>query len=160
MTPGRFLILLAFLLPAGCVARSNVSSVAQPSDLADHRAPGTQPILYHRTGGFAGTDDRVVIWPDGLVEVDGRVLPDGTTRVSGEQLARLTSMFQGWNALNDAYTDSSMADAYTITIHFGSKSVTASDTARGLPPRFRQIFTEIESIAAQASNTVPPQPAP
>jgi hypothetical protein len=69
-------------------------------------------------------------------------------------------MFKGWDRLNDAYVDSTVADAYTITIHYGDKAVTASDIAPTLPQQFRKIFTEIEAIAAQAGSSTPPPTAP
>jgi hypothetical protein len=121
-------------------------------------APTIAPILYHRTGGFAGTDDRVVIWPDGLVEVRGKLLVPGSIRLRNDRLARLASLFDGWPKLKDRYLASDIADAYTITIHYGGKSVEASDLAPDLPPQFRRVFEEIETIAAEAGAAAP-QPA-
>src|SRR2546421_7457926 len=84
------------------------------------KAATTQPILYHRTGGIAGTDDRVVIWPDGYVEVTGKILPDTAARLPADRLRRLASMFDGRTRLKNAYLTSNIPDAYTITIHYGS----------------------------------------
>src|SRR4051812_5074982 len=58
-------ILLA-LLPVGCSYRHFSASPESdsPNRTDQAKSPTTRPILYHRTGGIAGTDDRVVIWPD------------------------------------------------------------------------------------------------
>src|SRR5207247_7824006 len=119
-----------------------------PDSSPQRRAPTTQPILYHRTGGIAATDDRVVIWPDGVVQVDGRLLTPGMTRLTPQRLEQLVAMFDGWSKLKDHYLASGVADAYTITISYGGKSIEAADLAADLPQQFRQIFGEIETIAA------------
>jgi hypothetical protein len=129
-----------------------------PDSSSAKSSPTTQPILYHRTGGIAGTDDRVVIWPDGLVEVNGKLLAAGATQLPKERLDRLAALFDGWEKLKDRYLAPSVADAYVITIYYGDKSVEASDLAPDLPAQFRQIFAEIETIAAQS--TPPPPAAP
>src|SRR5438105_15207014 len=63
----RIALVISLLPPliCGCVSRSKGTLVAQPPSPTARAAPTTQPILYRRTGGLAGTDDRVVIWPDG-----------------------------------------------------------------------------------------------
>ena len=154
----RFFI-ASLLLMTGCASHRPTPGMKSPdSSPASSRAPATQPILYRRTGGIAGTDDRVVIWPDGYVEVIGKILPDTAARLSADRLRRLVAMFEGWDHLKSEYLTSNIPDAYTITIHYGSKQVQASDLAPDLPDQFRRIFTEIESIAAQAETT-PEKPA-
>ena len=133
------------------------SPAASSSSSNSH--PTTQPILYHRTGGIAGTDDRVTIWPDGFVQVKGRILPDATATVSHDRLDRLQHLFDGWEKLK-AHYPLVAADAYEITIFYGSKAVEASDLSPDLPEQFRKIFTEIESIAATAGQDQAPQAAP
>jgi hypothetical protein len=132
--------------------------IASPASPPSHHKPTTQPILYHRTGGIAGTDDRVVIWPDGLVQVTGRVIPSGTTRLKEDRLANLAEMFRGWQQLHDEYL-ANVNDAYSIDISYGDKTVSAMDLAPDLPEQFRKIYTEIEAIAAEAG-AAPAQPAP
>src|SRR5688500_8128831 len=128
-------VLLPVLLIAGCASRTNTTTLALPAGLDDRRAGSatTRPILYERIGGIAGTDDRVVIWPDGVVDVIGRVMQTGTGRLTPARHEKLVEMFRRWERLDDAYVDSNVADAYTITIHYGGKSITASDIAPTLP---------------------------
>jgi hypothetical protein len=144
---------------ASCASRASQMPAAPPRDGTPQRATTTHPILYHRTGGIAGTDDRVVIWPDGIVEVDGKVMTDARARVPADRLERLVSILDRWEQLDDAYPTGGVADAYLIRIDYGGKSVEASDLAPNLPRQFREAFTEIESIAAQAAGAEA-RPAP
>ena len=134
------------------------ASSASPS--ARSSAATTQPILYHRTGGIAGTDDRVVIWPDGVVEVDGKLMTDAKARVTPEGMQRLATMFDAWDELHDSYVMDNVMDAYLITIHYGGKAVEATDINPQLPRQFRDVYAEIEAIAAQAANAEPRPAAP
>ena len=143
---------------AGCAPRAK----PEPSR-ADHyhqlADATTKPILYHRTGGIAGTDDRVVIWPDGVVQVSGKLLLPAESRIDGEALNQLRRALKGWDKLNDAYLGTTFPDAYQIKISYGDKTVEAFDLAPDLPEQFRRIFTEIEAIAARAQSAEP-QAAP
>ena len=138
----------------GCGSRAT-STVQAPTPSRTTRAATTKPILYHRTGGIAGTDDRVVIWPDGLVVVSGKILPDAEGRIDSERLDGLRRAFADWDQLKETYLASEIADAYLITISYGEKTIEASDLAPNLPETFRRIFTEIEAIAAAAQSTEP-----
>src|SRR5688572_8034993 len=101
---------------AGC-ASSRATSRAQSEDSSSSRdtKPTAQPILYHRTGGVAGTSDRVVIWPDGFVEVHGKLLADSAASLPKDRLDNLVAMFADWEKLKDEYPTTA-ADAYNITI--------------------------------------------
>ena len=139
---------VAICITLGCASeRQTASTPTHPAQ--SKSAPTIRPILYHRTGGIAGTDDRVVIWPDGVVDVNGKLLSSARGHVAADRLNRLVSRFRGWDTLNDTYL-AEVNDAYTLTISYGDKTITALDLAPNLPEQFRQIFTEIESIAAQA----------
>jgi hypothetical protein len=143
-------LIVAVVLVGGCAGAPKIErSPVSARDTA--AAPTTQPILYQRTGGIAGTDDRVVIWPDGAVLVEGKIIPSTTTRIDRERLNRLLAMMDGWSKLDDHYLAANIPDAYLITIHYGGKSVEASDLAPNLPEQFRQVFTEIEAIATLPS---------
>ena len=112
----------------------------------------TFPILYHRTGGIAATDDRVVIWPDGVIQVQGRQLVPANRQLAEGRFARLHSLLSGWDRLKDQYLTVGVADAYTITITYGGKTIEATDLSPDLPEQFRQIFGEIETIAGEAAS--------
>ena len=153
------LTLVASLNAPGCASNRATPPAQRPDAFSSLKnAPTTQPILYHRTGGIAGTDDRVVIWPDGVVVIEGKLMVDSASRLPPARLKELAEMFSGWEALDETYLDSTIPDAYFITIHYGGKAVEASDLAPNLPQQFRRIFAEIEAIAAQSGN-VEPKPA-
>src|ERR1043165_8766210 len=126
-------IILATLIAAiaGCVSRSHGTMIGSPPSPTTAKTIAFHPILYHRVGGIAGTDDRVVIWPDGVVEVTGKMLPSAITRLDQVRLTHLINMFRGWSHLHDEYL-ADLADAYSITISYGDKSVTAMDLASDL----------------------------
>jgi hypothetical protein len=154
------LIAVVALLALGCATHVSTTGFRNREPAAESvKPPTTKPILYHRTGGIAGTDDRVVIWPDGFVQVTGKLLQPAAATIPSERLSRLVALFDDWSALKNEYLASSVADDYTIAIDYDGKAIVASDLAADLPEEFRQIFTEIESIAADAAATSP-RPAP
>jgi len=133
-----------------------------PASASSSRSATTQPILYHRTGGIAGTNDHLVVWPDGFVQVDGKLFTPAITRLPPERQAKILAMFDGWEQLKNEYLANNIPDAYLITIHYGDKAVTASDIAPDLPQKFRDIFTELEAVAfdaQQQQDQVKPPPA-
>ena len=126
------------------------------------QAATTQPILFHRTGGIAGTNDRLIIWPDGFVQIDGELFTAAAARLPQERHEKILSLFTGWEKLKSEYLSNNIPDAYTIRIHYGDKAVVANDIATDLPPKFREIFTELEAVAFEAQqqqNVVKPPPA-
>ena len=149
------------LVLVGCASHRSAPAPVSSTAVAS-RAPTTQPILYHRTGGIAGTNDHLVIWPDGFVQVDGKLFTPAVTRLADERHAKIRSLFDGWDNLKSEYLTSNIPDAYTITINYGDKAVTASDLAPNLPQAFRDVFTELEAVAFEAQqqqDQVKPPPA-
>jgi hypothetical protein len=147
----------------GCASENAMPGMKSPDSAARGRAaPATQPILFHRTGGIAGTNDRLIVWPDGFVQIDGELFVPAVARLPGERHAKILAMFKGWEKLRGEYLNNNIPDAYTITIHFGDKVVVANDIAPDLPQKFRDIFTALEAVAFDAQqqhNDVKPPPA-
>jgi hypothetical protein len=148
----RCFILMSLIAASGCVSKSATRTIVTPKPKSDSAAPvaTTQPILYHRTGGIAGTDDRLVIWPDGFVQTEGKLFRDAALKLPGERVHQLELLFAQWSSLKGEYLTNNIADAYTITIHYGDKAVTASDIAPELPQSFRDVFTALEAVAFEA----------
>lgn len=144
------ILAVAMLTIAGC-AKTQAKISRDVGETAPAVSQVRPPILYQRTGGIAGTDDRVVIWPDGTVEVTGRIMSPAYAKLPEDRFAMLATALKDWPKLDNEYP-ASAADAYTITITFGDKSITASDLAPNLPHPFRIAFAEIEAIAAQAAD--------
>ena len=143
-------------LAVGCAAHSAPSAKASASTRAalnqTSDARQRSAILYHRTGGIAATDDRVVIWPDGLVQITVRLMADTTVRLPKSRFGHLFEIMQGWNRLGDRYVDSDVEDAYSISIEYEGKRIELTDLSSNLPIQVRQAYSEIESIAASAEN--------
>ena len=157
--------MVAVLSGACAMNRSSGPRGVQYSPSASRAAsPTTQPILFHRTGGIAGTNDRLIVWPDGFVQIDGELFVPAVARLPHERHAKILAMFDGWENLRAEYLSNNIPDAYTITIHFGPKSVVANDIAPDLPQKFRDIFTELEAVAFEAqqqqTDVKPPPAAP
>jgi hypothetical protein len=155
-------VLLGAALLVGCAHSSTTPGTRSPDSSSSATtattspSPNDFPILYHRTGGIAGTDDRVVIWPDGVVQVVGRQLVPVNRQLNVDRFAHLRSLMSGFEKLKDQYVSAGVADAYTITITCGGKTIEATDLSPELPNQFRQIFGEIETIAAEAGSSQPP----
>src|SRR3954467_12908442 len=75
----RSLTILGIGLLMGCVSKTTTRDYHDSRETVKLMGPASQPargpraILYQRRGGIAGTDDRVVIWPDGMVTVRGKL---------------------------------------------------------------------------------------
>ena len=87
-------------------------------------------------------------------------MTDAKARVTPEGMRRLAHMFDGWDRLRDSYTLNNVEDAYLVTIHYGDKAVEATDMNPQLPRQFRDVYAEVEAIAAQAANAEPRPAAP
>ena len=142
---------LIVAIAVGCASRQPTPGMQSPDSSArSAQHATTQPILYHRTGGIAGTNDRLVIWSDGFVQVEGELFIPSVARLPDERHAKLRAMFDGWDKLKPEYLTNNIPDAYTITIHYGDKRVVANDIAPDLPQKFRDVFTELEAVAFDA----------
>ena len=154
---------VATVLLVGCASRDSTPGMRSPDSSADSfREPTTRPILFHRTGGIAGTNDRLIVWPDGFVQIDGELFVPAVARLPQERHAKILALFEGWGKLKPEYLNNNIPDAYTITIHYGDKAVVANDIATDLPQKFRDIFTELEAVAFEAQqqqSDVKPPPA-
>ena len=142
----RSLLSIALLLTVGCAShRAEQSTTAQ--------SQAAFPILYHRTGGIAGTDDRVIIWPDGLVQVRGKILATGEGWLNQDKLAQLRTLAADFEAIEPPPPPKQpMPDAYIISLTYAGKTITSMDLAPNLPQAFSKLFAAIEAVAADVVN--------
>lgn len=112
-------------------------------------------VTYHRTGGFAGLDDRVVVYADRRVVV--------TTRTEGPTEYELP--VARYNALGDALEaaewsagprtpgerDGTVADAITHTIIYGSRSASFEDP--GVPEGMQEALRELNALMTGAAES-------
>ena len=120
-----------------------VGCSASDKQPANENAP---VILYHRTGGFAGFDDRMVVWPDGFTHVSGR----GYCMTGPADASDLDSEFRGWEALQPRY-DAGGADRIRVTIVYRGRSVSATESA-DVPETFARARRALERIMNQVKS--------
>jgi hypothetical protein len=101
--------------------------------------------VYRRTGGIAGTDDRIVLWSDGLAQVSGRMMRTSVVILRSDQLRQLRSLLVGWEQLESAPA-ANAADAFVVEICHGGKSVVVSDGVPQVPPAFAEVRGILESL--------------
>lgn len=105
-----------------------------------------QPIGYKRTGGVAGSEDRIEVGPDGKIQVSGRLLGNTTGQLSEFQLMQLSRAFEGWDKLKENYpAPRNTADAFVVEITYGQKTVIANDAAE-IPDAFKRARQRLEMI--------------
>src|SRR3954468_17413680 len=89
-----------------------------------------QPIRYTQTGGLTGTNDRLIISPDGTAVVTGTVWGNRSGRLSAEQIATLNAAFEGWERLRNKYRPlPGVSDAFDLSLTYGEKTVIATDVS-------------------------------
>jgi hypothetical protein len=118
---------------------------------ASHDRPGDGPQLqkieYHRTGGLVGTEDLATIKPDGTFTTSGKLLGRHTGRLTDDQVAVLIRVFDGWSDLKRNYPpDPHAADAMTVELRYGGRTVTATDASPDLPEQFRTAREAVEAV--------------
>jgi hypothetical protein len=137
--------LLVVAVTAGCLG-VRTPSVAKPT------APAI--ILdYHRTGGIAGLDDRLVIFDNGAAVFSSRTI-NRELLLNQTDLDRITALFSDaqYSMLQENYTinrDESDLIHYTITYH--GKTVNTEDSA--VPPSLQLILDEMNRMISEASKT-------
>lgn len=132
---------------------------AEKTDTQPQPAPTTaasvidQPILYHRTGGFAGVDERLVIWPDGYVQMASRHGPALLGASSHEHVQRLEPLLRNFQRLSSRTNPAVAMDTFHHTIIYRGKSVSADDVS--MPPEMRHIVDAIQTLIDDLPDETP-----
>jgi hypothetical protein len=139
------LVLLTGLVAVGgCDGKAKIPEVPFDPDQAAQKFSG---ITYRRTGGLAGSEDRIAIAPGGKIETSGRFLGKREGQASSFQLAQLDRLLEGWGKLQSEYpAPAGAADAFLTEVEFGGKKVTASDANSQVPVEFKRVKDRLEAI--------------
>jgi hypothetical protein len=136
--------MIAAVVLSGClgVKTPSISRSAPPSILVD----------YQRTGGFAGLNDRVVIFDNGVAVISSRTI---NTEISLNQseLERIGNLFSEskFPSLEGNYTSRrGAADLLQYRISYHGKTVNTEDTA--IPPSLQPVIEEMNQILAFGLN--------
>ena len=121
--------------------------------------PANPPAIlvdYHRTGGIAGLDDRLVIFDNGAAIVSsGHVNREIT--LNQTNINRITSVFTAaqFSQLEGNYTARrGSADLIHYTISYHSKTVNTEDSAT--PPQLQPVIDELNRVLK--TSTSPERP--
>ena len=150
------------LAVAACAPATLPSPIATPgpSPLASPLEPPTVPqgnsIIYHRSGGLAGTDDTWKISLDGTVAYQGQTA--GTPeQLTTAQMAELTAAIRAANfmALEDSYVpQNTCCDRYmyeiTVTLGGQSKTVSTIDASPTAPDELTQLIDTLNRLLIPA----------
>ncbi|MHB8163777.1 MAG: hypothetical protein ACYDDV_05420 [Methanoregula sp.] len=138
------IVILTAVAISGClgVKTPPVSRPATPGIFVD----------YHRTGGIAGMDDRLVIFDNGVTVISRKTASTEIT-LNQTDLERITGIFNEaqFSQLGGNYTARhGSADYYRYTISYHSKTVNADESA--VPPLLQPVIDEMNRIIS-ATNT-------
>ena len=133
------------LCTAGLILVAAISAFAQSRPASQ---PAFRGVTYHRTGGFAGTDDRITITPDGKITISGKLVGKGEAQLTPDQIAKLLELFAGWDKLNAAYKPTGVVhDGFETEIRYGDKAVTHSDGAEDVPESLLRVLRDLPELA-------------
>jgi hypothetical protein len=135
-------LVLLVLASAGCLG----TRLSEPST----PVPPAVIVDYHRTGGIAGTDDRLVVFDNGVAVISGR---SGSTEILLNQtdLALISVLFNQsqFSQLQAQYSaPGGRADLMTYTISYHGKTVTAEESA--VPPSLLPVIADLNHIVSAA----------
>ena len=115
-------------------------------------ARATVLIEYHRTGGIAGFDDRLVIMTDGTVQITRRT-GTSTATIGGEDLNRLIAFFDqaGFARLDREYLPANnCCDLFDYVVTYRGHTVHTMDTA--VPESLQPALRELDGLLSKYGN--------
>ncbi len=138
----KTLFFLFLILLVGCgTAGPTAAPTAGASDIV---------AVWSRSGGIAGSDDRMVVYADGRVQVEGN---GATSTVQGDAAAieALRQLVAGseWQSLDESYGEQ-FPDAFAYTIEAGGKTVRTYDGAE-MPAALEDVLQQTNSLYDAAS---------
>ena len=139
---------------ASPLATPGSSPLASP--LEPQPVPQGSSIIYHRSGGIAGTDETWKITLDGTVTHQGQSA-GSPEQLTTAQMAELTAAIRAANfiSLEDSYVpQNTCCDRYTyeITVTLGgqSKTVTTIDASPTAPAELTQLIDTLNRLLIPA----------
>ena len=140
-------ILVTTVLLAGCLGEKAPA-------MTGTAAPGVV-LNYHRTGGIAGVDDRLVIFDNGYAVLSTKT-SSHDFQVSKPELARILRLFESadFNSLVGNYTSRRTgADLMQYRITYFDKTLITEDSV--VPDPLQPVITELNTIISTDSSSNP-----
>lgn len=125
----------------GCIGGKTlpVSRPAAPAVLID----------YHRSGGTAGLDDRLVIFDNGAAIVSTKT---GSKEIvlNSTEVSRISDLFDevSFLTLQDNYPAFRGANLFRYSIRYQDKTVTLDET--GIPDTVKPVISELDRVIADS----------
>ena len=136
-------VLLAVVALSGCLG-IKTPPVSRP-------APPAVVVDYQRTGGIAGSEDRLVIFDNGVAVISQKTASTEIT-LNQSDLEQITGIFTEaqFSLLQGNYTARrGAADYFRYTISYHGKTVIAEDSA--IPPSLQPVIAELNRILTMAN---------
>lgn len=112
---------------------------------AEDKPATFESISYLRTGGFAYSEVRILVSPDGSYVLNDTRNGQHLGHLTKDQMASLAEAFDVWKKLDEAYMPKgTVADDYRYQVRYGSKTVTASEAAESLPESVKKAIRQLE----------------
>ncbi|MEN6442497.1 MAG: hypothetical protein ABFC71_01930 [Methanoregula sp.] len=131
-------IIAAIVLSAGCIT-TRIPAVSKP-------VPPAVFVDYHRTGGIAGLDERLVVFDNGMAVISGKS-GSSELELNATDLARITALFDKaeFSGLQTNYpAPRGSADLIGYSVSYHGKTVTTEDTA--IPPGLQPVLSALNHI--------------
>jgi len=108
-----------------------------------------QSIRYTRTGGLAGTNDRLIISPDGTAVATGPLWGNRSGRLTPEKIAAVAAALKGWDSVRGRYPAvPGVTDPFELSLTYGDKTVRATDVS-DVPETFQRAQTLLDQLIPQ-----------
>jgi hypothetical protein len=141
------LFIVALIMVSGCLGSKTppVSRPQTPSVLVD----------YYRTGGFAGFNDRLVVFDNGVAVISGKNV-NYEIDLNQSDVDRISHLFNTsqFSMLEGNYSARhGSVDLIKYTLSYHGKTVTAEDTA--IPPSLQSIIDELNRVLTLSAPVEP-----
>ncbi|WP_432988031.1 hypothetical protein [Dactylosporangium sp. CA-233914] len=105
-------------------------------------------VTFNRTGGLAGNNDTLTVKPDGSYTIQTRQ-GTRTGKLTDEELAALKDALSSadFNKLPTVNDNGAVADAYTYTLTYAGKQITAKDGA--IPPALAPVISALGAFLSK-----------
>ncbi|MEU7872307.1 hypothetical protein [Dactylosporangium sp. NPDC049140] len=105
-------------------------------------------VTFTRTGGLAGNNDSLTVRPDGSYTIQTK---QGTKsgKLTAEELAALKTALESadFNKLPTTNDNGGIADAYTYTVTYAGKQITAKDGS--IPPALQPVISALGAFLSK-----------
>ena len=132
------IFILVMVTASGCLGARTPATVSP--------APPALMLDYHRIGGIAGVDDRLVIFDNGLAVISTRAV-NREFQVNQSELSRMNQLFEEaeFDSLQGNYTSRhGGADLMRYSITYHNKTVITEDTA--VPDALQPVILEMNRL--------------